>query len=94
MSHDQMNALEARVRGLVQLVQEVRRENATLKTELMATQEKLREHEQHLRDKEHEETGMQDRIARILGELDAVEHGDEAAAAYHVDINVRNGGPS
>jgi FtsZ-binding cell division protein ZapB len=94
MSLEKLDALELRVRNLVQLVQEVKHENTTLKIELRSTQEKLFEHEQHLRDKENEQMGMQDRIERILGELDAVEHGDEAAAAYHLDINVPNGGPS
>jgi FtsZ-binding cell division protein ZapB len=94
MSFENLNALESRVRSLVQLVQEVKWENARIKIELSATQEQLREHEQHLRDKENEQTGMQDRIERILGELDAAEHGDEAAAVYHVDMNVRDGGAS
>jgi FtsZ-binding cell division protein ZapB len=94
MSLEQLNALESRVRSLVYLVQHVKRENATLKMRLGATQEQLREHEQCLRDKENEQTGMYDRIERILGELDAVEHGDEAAAACHVDTNGRDVGPS
>lgn len=94
MSLEQLEGLESRVKTLVQLVHHVKRENATLKIVLATTREQLRAHEERLRDKEHEQTGMQDRIDRILGELDAVEHGDEAAAAYHVDINVRNGGPS
>ena len=94
MSLEKLDALELRVRNLVQLVQKVKRENASLKIELRSTQEQLRKQEQHLRDKENEQMGMQDRIERILGELDAVEHGDEAAAAYHVDSNLQNGGPS
>jgi FtsZ-binding cell division protein ZapB len=83
MSLEKLNALESRVRSLVHLVQEVKRENATLKVQLSATQQHLREHEQRLRDKENEQTSMQDRIERILGELDAVEHGDKTPAAYH-----------
>lgn len=91
MSLEKLNALESWVRNLVQLVQEVKRENAQLKIELTSTQERLREHEQHLRDKKTEQTGMHNRIERVLGELDAVEH--ETAAAYHVDTNLRNGVP-
>jgi FtsZ-binding cell division protein ZapB len=94
MSHEPLNALESRVRNLIEVVQQVKQENATLKLKLSETQEQLREHEQRLTDKENEQTGMHDRIERILGELDAVEHGDEAAAAYHVDMKVHNGGPS
>ena len=94
MSYEPLNALESRVRKLIEVVQQVKRDNATLKIKLSGTQEQLREHEQRLRDKENEQMGMHDRIERILGDLDAVEHGDEAAAAYHVDTNVRNGGPS
>ena len=82
MSLEKLNVLESRVRNLVQLVQEVNRENATLKIKLSESQEQLRDQEQHLQDKENEQTGMHDCIERILGELDAVDHGDEAAAAY------------
>lgn len=92
MSHEPLNALESRVRSLIEVVQQIKRENATLKIKLSETQAQLREHEQRLRDKENEQTGMHDRIERILEELDAVEH--ETAAAYHVDMNLQNGGLS
>ena len=75
MSLEQLNALESRIRRLVDLVQQAQRENATLRRKLHAAQEQLREQEQQLRDKDNEQTGMCDRIERILGELDGIEHG-------------------
>ena len=75
MSLEQLNALESRIRRLVDFVQQAQRENATLRRELRAAQEQLREQEQQLRDKDNEQTGMCDRIERILGELDGIEHG-------------------
>ena len=73
MSLQKLNALESRVRNLVQLVQDVKHENATLKIKLSESQEQLRDQEQHLQDKENEQTGVHDCIERILGELDAVD---------------------
>ena len=94
MSLEKLNTLESRVRNLVQLVQDVNRENATLKIKLSESQEQLRDQEERLQDKENEQTGVHDCIERILGELDAVDHVNEAAAAYHVDIKVGNARPS
>jgi len=73
MSLQKLNALESRVRNLVQLVQDVKHENATLKIKLSESQEQLRDQEQRLQDKENEQTGVHDCIERILGELDAVD---------------------
>ena len=78
----------------MQLVQEVKRENVTLKTKLSESQEQLRDQEQRLQDKENEQTGVHDCIEGILGELDAVDHVNEAAAAYDVDRKVGNERPS
>jgi FtsZ-binding cell division protein ZapB len=80
MSLEKLNALESRVRNLVQLVQEVKGENATLKTKLSESQEQLHDQEQRLQDKENEQTGVHDCIERILGEVDAVDSVNEAAA--------------
>ena len=68
MSLEKLNVLESRVRNLVQLVQDVNRENATLKIKLSESQEQLRDQEQRLQDKENEQTGVHDCIERILGE--------------------------
>jgi chromosome segregation ATPase len=94
MSLEKLTALESRVRNLVQLVQDVKRENVTLKTKLSESQQQLRDQEQRLQDKENEQTDMQDRIEKILEELDVVAQGDEAMAACYVGTNVKSGGPS
>ncbi|MBM4121495.1 MAG: cell division protein ZapB [Nitrospira sp.] len=73
MALDKMEALETRVRGLVEMVQQLKRANATLQEELRAARERLvRQDELSQRWKE-ERAGIRIRIEKVLGEVDSLE---------------------
>ncbi len=72
MALEKMEALGARVRGLVDLVQELKRANASLEGELRKARERLlKQEEQHQR-WEEERVDIRSRIEKVLGELDVL----------------------
>lgn len=73
MSLEKMEALEVRVRQLVDLVQELKQTNGSLQRELRVTQEQLMKQEALSHDWEEERKTIKSRIERILGELDGLE---------------------
>jgi chromosome segregation ATPase len=73
MALDKMAALEARVRSLVELIQSLKRANATLEGELRAARERLSKQEEMSRRWEKERDDVRARIEKVLGELDVLE---------------------
>jgi chromosome segregation ATPase len=74
MTLEQMDALGTRVRGLVELIQELKRAKATLERELRVARERLIEQEERVRRWERERGEIRSRIEKVLGELDLLEH--------------------
>lgn len=73
MALDRMAALEARVRGLVEMIQTLKRANAALEGELRAARERLLQQRESERRWEDERAGIKARIEKVLGELDVLE---------------------
>jgi FtsZ-binding cell division protein ZapB len=73
MALDKMEALETRVRGLVEMVQTLKRTNATLQEELRAARERLVKQEELCQRWEEERAGIRSRIEKVLGELEFLE---------------------
>lgn len=73
MALDKMEALETRVRGLVEMVQTLKRANATLQEELRAARERLVKQDELGQRWEEERAGIRSRIEKVLGELDVLE---------------------
>ncbi len=73
MSLEKMEALEVRVRQLVDLVQELKQTNGSLQRELHVTQEQLMKQEALSHEWEEERKTIKSRIERIIDELDGLE---------------------
>ncbi len=73
MSLEKMEALEVRVRQLVDMVQELKQTKSSLQEELRLTQEQLMKQEVLSHDWEEERKTIKSRIERILDELDGLE---------------------
>ncbi len=70
MSLEKMETLEVRVRGLVELVQELKEANASLQGQLDLVQEELSRREDYGRELEEERGNIKSRIEKILEQLD------------------------
>jgi len=73
MALDKMEALETRVRGLVEMVQQLKRANATLQEELRAARERLVKQDELSQRWKEERAGIRLRIEKVLGEVDSLE---------------------
>lgn len=73
MALDKMEALEARVKGLVDLIQSLKRTNAALEGELRAVRERLSKQEELSCRWEEERANIRSRIEKVMGELDVLE---------------------
>jgi chromosome segregation ATPase len=73
MALDKMEALEKRVRGLVDLVQTLKRVNATLEGELRAAQNRLVKQDELNRQWKEERTDIRSRIEKVLGDVEILE---------------------
>lgn len=78
MSLEKMEALEVRVRRLVDLVQELKQANRSLQQELRVAQEQLMKQEILSHDWEEERETIKFRIERVLGELDGLDSSETA----------------
>ena len=76
MSLEKMEALEVRVKRLVDMVQELREANGLLKQELEGAREGLMRQEMLSQNWEEERSTIRSRIEKVLGELDFLEHSD------------------
>ncbi len=73
MSLEKMETLEVRVRGLVELVQELKETNASLQGQLNLAQEELARREGYGRELEEERGNIRLRIEKILAQLDTMD---------------------
>lgn len=70
MALEKLEALEARIRSLVHLTQELKREKAGLEADLRKTRERLLKQEEESRRWEAERAAVRSRIEKVLGDLD------------------------
>jgi hypothetical protein len=73
MALDKMEALETRVRGLVEMVQQLKRANATLQEELRSARERLVKQDELCQRWREERAGIRSRIEKVLNEVDSLE---------------------
>lgn len=73
MSLEKMETLEVRVRGLVELVQELKQANASLQQQLDMVEEELSKRETLGRELEEERVNIKLRIEKVLDQLDSME---------------------
>ncbi|MEK6525712.1 MAG: cell division protein ZapB [Nitrospirota bacterium] len=78
MALEKMEALEARVRGLVEMVQELKRTNAALQGELRTARERLSKQQELSHRWGEERSDIRSRIEKVLGELDFLESIEES----------------
>ena len=78
MALEKLEALETRIRGLVSLIQDLKRANASLHAELRAARERLMKQEELGRRWEMERHDIRARIEKVLGELDFLEGLEES----------------
>jgi regulator of replication initiation timing len=73
MALDNMEALEARVQGLVNLVQELKHANAALQAELRLTRERLSKQVELDRRWKEERHHVRTRIEKVIGQLEVLD---------------------
>ncbi|HET8580783.1 MAG TPA: hypothetical protein VFL31_07275 [Nitrospiraceae bacterium] len=73
MALERMEVLEARIRGLFDMVQELKEKNAVLEEELRAARERLLKQNQMNRRWEVERSDVRTRIEKVLEELESLE---------------------
>jgi predicted RNase H-like nuclease (RuvC/YqgF family) len=78
MALEKMEALESRVRGLVSLIQDLKRANASLHSELRAARERVMKQEELGRRWEMERLDIRARIGKALGQLDCLDSIEES----------------
>lgn len=78
MNLEKLEALEVRVRKLVDLVIELRQEKTHLETELQAVREGLAKQKELLKGWEEERINIRSRIEKVLDELEILDHGNES----------------
>ena len=72
MALEKLEALEARVRSLVNLTQELKREKTALEAELRKTRDRLHKQEEESIRWEEERAAVRSRIEKVLGDLDVL----------------------
>jgi predicted RNase H-like nuclease (RuvC/YqgF family) len=78
MALDRLDALEARIKDLVKLVQELRRTNASLEDEVKAARQRLTSQDDINRRWEEERIDIRSRIERVMSEIELLECVDDA----------------
>ena len=73
MSFDKMDALDVRVRQLVDRVQGLQQANQSLRQQVSLAKETLSKHESGSHEWELEREQIKSRIEKVLGELDGLE---------------------
>ncbi|WP_447974516.1 cell division protein ZapB [Nitrospira sp. Kam-Ns4a] len=73
MPLEKLEALEERVRGLIELIQDLRRVNEKLQKELQAMRDRLLRQEELNRRWEEERSDIKVRIEKVLHELDCLD---------------------
>ncbi len=77
MPLEKLEALEERVRGLIELIQDLRRANEKLQKELQAMRDRLLRQEELNRRWEEERSDIKVRIEKVLHELDCLDGVEE-----------------
>ncbi len=83
MALERLEALEARVRGMVELIQDLKRKNAALEKDLRHMRERLMKEEEVSRRWSTERLGIKSRIERALRELDFLTGLEESKEESH-----------
>jgi chromosome segregation ATPase len=83
MSLDRLDALEARIKDLVKLVQELKRRNASLEEELKAVRQRLASQDELNQRWERERLDIKARIERVISEIEMLECAEEAKEVAH-----------
>jgi hypothetical protein len=83
MALERLEALEARVRGMVELIQDLKRKNAALEKDLRHVRERLMKEEEVSRRWSTERLGIKSRIERALRELDFLTGLEESKEESH-----------
>ncbi|MGH9427860.1 MAG: cell division protein ZapB [Terriglobia bacterium] len=78
MAIDRLDALEARIRELVSMVQDLKRKNGTLEEELRAARQRLASQDDSNRRWERERNDIKLRVEKVLGEMEVLECLDES----------------
>lgn len=80
MSFEQMEALEGRIKKLVDILQDLQKSNAVLKQDLQHTKEQLLKQEELSIGWEEERVQIRDRIEKVLGDLDFLDNSGNGAS--------------
>ena len=78
MSLEKLEALEVRVKKLVDLLVELRKDRTQLEKELKTAREGLVKQKDVLHAWEEERTNIRSRVEKVLDELEILEHGNES----------------
>lgn len=73
MALDRLDALETRIRDLVQLVQELKRKNAALEEEVKTAHQRLVAQDDMNRQWEKERVDIRTRIEKVMSEIELLE---------------------
>ncbi|MDH5739510.1 MAG: cell division protein ZapB [Nitrospira sp.] len=73
MALDRLDALETRIRDLVQLVQELKRKNAALEEEVKTARQRLSAQDDMNRQWEKERVDIRARIEKVMNEIELIE---------------------
>jgi len=78
MALDRLDALETRIRDLVQLVQDLKRKNASLEEEIKAARQRLASQDDMNRRWKKERIDIKTRIEKVIGEIELLECVDDS----------------
>jgi len=73
MALDRLDALETRIRDLMQLVQELKRKNAVLEEEVKTARQRLAAQDDMNRQWEKERVDIRARIEKVMSEIELLE---------------------
>ena len=79
MSLERMEALEVKVRKLVDLVVELRRDKTSLEEELHSARERMGKQDELSQGWEEERTNIRSRIEKVLDELDFLDSSNQSS---------------
>ena len=77
MTLDGLDALETKIRDLIQLVQDMKKKNVSLSEEIKMVRQQLATQQELNQRWENESIEIQSRIERVLGDIELVECIDE-----------------
>ncbi len=87
MALERMSELEARVRGLVSVVQELKTRNAQLEDEVKLAKDRLAKQKELTKQLEEERSDIRSRVERVLNELEFFECLDDSRVSKEVALD-------